>query len=96
MKEEELVIREVEISSAVLERLKQQAKSAAPLIPISSPASQALVLFRPLRPPSLSGKLSSKEAEDDEGEDEESAAVQTSAPTSAPVVIPDDDAMDVE
>ncbi|KAI6046214.1 hypothetical protein EDC04DRAFT_1883337 [Pisolithus marmoratus] len=49
-------VKEIEIPSAILERWKQQVKSS-PIIPISSPgtsasSSQALVLFRPLRPPS--------------------------------------------
>lgn len=49
-------VKEIEIPSAVLEHWKQQAKSSS-IIPITSPgtsvaSSQALVLFRPLRPPS--------------------------------------------
>lgn len=49
-------VNEIEIPSTVLEHWKQQAKSS-PIIPITSPctstsSSQALVLFRPLRPPS--------------------------------------------
>ncbi|KAI6097132.1 hypothetical protein EV401DRAFT_1070528 [Pisolithus croceorrhizus] len=51
-----LEVNEIKIPSAVLEHWKQQAKSS-PIIPITSPgtstpSSQALVLFRPLRPPS--------------------------------------------
>ncbi|KAI6002692.1 hypothetical protein EDD15DRAFT_2223949 [Pisolithus albus] len=51
-----LEVNEIEIPSTVLEHWKQQAKSS-PIIPITSPgtstsSSQALVLFRPLRPPS--------------------------------------------
>ncbi|KIJ67664.1 hypothetical protein HYDPIDRAFT_25143 [Hydnomerulius pinastri MD-312] len=81
----ELEIKEVKVSSVVLERLKRQAKSPPPLIPISTPVSQALILFRPLRPPSPFSF--SKELEDD---DEPVSTVV------APLVVAEDDAMDVE
>ncbi|KIJ18833.1 hypothetical protein PAXINDRAFT_8207 [Paxillus involutus ATCC 200175] len=82
----QLQIKEVQISSVVLEQLKKQTNSPPPLIPISSPVSQALVLFRPLQPPSqksiMGGVLG-----DDEGQ--ESAGVATP-------LLPEGDAMDVE
>ncbi|KAI6106815.1 hypothetical protein EDD16DRAFT_151382 [Pisolithus croceorrhizus] len=51
-----LEVNEIKIPSTVLEHWKQQVRSS-PIIPITSPgtstpSSQALVLFRPLRPPS--------------------------------------------
>ncbi|KAF9218672.1 hypothetical protein BS17DRAFT_770564 [Gyrodon lividus] len=47
----QLEIREVQISSVVLEHLKMQTTSQPPLISKSCAISQALTLFRPLQPP---------------------------------------------
>ncbi|KAH0827778.1 hypothetical protein J3R83DRAFT_3396 [Lanmaoa asiatica] len=49
---EQLDIREVQISSAVLECLRRQTNCPPPLIPLASQTSQALVLYRAPRPPS--------------------------------------------
>ncbi|KAF8836744.1 hypothetical protein BDN67DRAFT_1014414 [Paxillus ammoniavirescens] len=81
-----LQIKEVQISSVVLEQLKKQTNSPPPLIPISSPVSQALVIFRPLRPPSPKF-IMGRALDDDEGQ--ESARVATP-------LLPEGDAMDVE
>ncbi|KAF9227484.1 hypothetical protein BS17DRAFT_775580 [Gyrodon lividus] len=83
---EQLEIQEVEISPVVLERLKKKTKSLPPLIPIYSPASQALVLFRPLRPPS---PKFTREAV--LGDDERREPTRVATP-----LTPESDAMDVE
>lgn len=68
-------ISEVEISPVLLERLNQQVKLPVPFIPTSPPSiressSQALVLFKPLRPPSPLSSLTSVEKEKAEVHDE--------------------------
>ncbi|KIK92178.1 hypothetical protein PAXRUDRAFT_830208 [Paxillus rubicundulus Ve08.2h10] len=82
-----LQIKEVQISSVILEQLKKQTKSPPPLIPISPPASQALVLFRPLRPPSPKSIILGGVLSGDEGQESARAAN---------ALMLEDDAMDVE
>lgn len=53
-------IKEVEISSVVLECLRRQAKCPPPLIPLPSQTSQALVLYRAPRSEPLCGDQEGK------------------------------------
>ncbi|KAF9244843.1 hypothetical protein BU15DRAFT_59038 [Melanogaster broomeanus] len=82
----QLEIKEVQISSVVLERLKMQTTSRPPLIPISCAVSQALILFRPLRPPSPKSTLGAML-----GDGEGLASTEITTP-----FVPEGDAMDVE
>lgn len=82
------------ISTPLLQRLRKQQTAPLPIIPISSPSTDggALVLYRPLRPPSPSPKVDEHAESMQEVITPEAAAhFETSKP--API---DDDAMDVE
>jgi hypothetical protein len=81
------------ISTPFLQRLRKHQTASQPIIPISSPSTDtgAVVLYRPLRPPSPSPKV------DEHAEIEEIVAPEAAAllEASDPSLI-DDDAMDIE
>jgi len=81
------------ISTPFLQRLRKHQMAPQPIIPISSPSTDtgAVVLYRPLRPPSPSPKVD-EHTEIDEIVAPEVAAFSESLDPS-PV---DDDAMDIE
>jgi hypothetical protein len=81
------------ISTPFLQRLRKHQTAPQPIIPISSPSTGtgAVVLYRPLRPPSPSPKV------DEHAEIEEIVAPEAAALLEASDPFPiDDDAMDIE